>query len=53
MNKSRFANEIETAAIAAGPPVGTTKALDKPSRYGLKGSRFFSEPFGLAATPAV
>jgi DNA-3-methyladenine glycosylase len=39
--------------VLAGPRIGITKAVDKPWRYGLKGSRFFSKPFASAATPAA
>jgi DNA-3-methyladenine glycosylase len=35
----------EPAEIVAGPRVGITKAVAKPWRYGLKGSRFLSKPF--------
>ncbi len=31
--------------IVVGPRIGLTKAVDKPWRYGLKGSRFLSKPF--------
>jgi DNA-3-methyladenine glycosylase len=36
---------VGTAEIVAGPRIGLTKAIDKPWRYGLKGSRFLSKPF--------
>ncbi|HXQ83904.1 MAG TPA: 3-methyladenine DNA glycosylase, partial [Xanthobacteraceae bacterium] len=31
--------------VIAGPRIGLTKAVEKPWRYGLKGSRFLSKPF--------
>jgi DNA-3-methyladenine glycosylase len=31
--------------IAVGPRIGLTKAIERPWRYGLEGSRFVSKPF--------
>ena len=31
--------------VAIGPRIGLTKAVEQPWRYGLKGSRFLSNPF--------
>jgi DNA-3-methyladenine glycosylase len=37
--------------VVAGPRIGLTKAVDKPWRYGLKGSAFLSKPFRSTFKP--
>jgi DNA-3-methyladenine glycosylase len=39
--------------IVTGPRIGITKAVEKPWRYGEKGSRFLSKPFPKTATSAA
>jgi DNA-3-methyladenine glycosylase len=48
LDQPPFALFARTGAveIVVGPRIGLTKAADKPWRYGLKGSRFLSKPFG-------
>jgi DNA-3-methyladenine glycosylase len=36
--------------VVRGPRIGITKAVEKPWRYGLKGSKFLSKPFTPAAS---
>jgi DNA-3-methyladenine glycosylase len=36
---------MDKVDVIAGPRIGITKAVEKPWRYGLKGSRFLSKPF--------
>jgi DNA-3-methyladenine glycosylase len=43
-----FARE-EKASVVRGPRIGITKAVEKPWRYGQKGSKFLSKPFTPAA----
>jgi DNA-3-methyladenine glycosylase len=45
-----FAREGD-AEVIAGPRIGITKAADLPWRYGEKGSRFLSKPFGARLMP--
>ena len=39
-----LARERSAAEVIAGPRIGITKAVERPWRYGLKGSRFLSKP---------
>jgi DNA-3-methyladenine glycosylase len=38
--------------VVVGPRIGITKAVEKPWRYGEKGSRFLSKPFASAKPKA-
>jgi DNA-3-methyladenine glycosylase len=40
----------EPVEVVAGLRIGLTKAVDKPWRYGLKGSRYLSKPFAPPAS---
>ena len=39
------ATAVTTKKVVRGPRIGITKAIEKPWRYGLKGSKFVSKPF--------
>jgi DNA-3-methyladenine glycosylase len=39
--------------VVSGVRIGLTKAIEKPWRYGEKGSRFLSKPFPKAATESA
>jgi DNA-3-methyladenine glycosylase len=40
-----------TPEIVTGPRIGISKAVERPWRYGLKGSPFLSKPFTARGTP--
>jgi DNA-3-methyladenine glycosylase len=42
-----------TVEVVTGPRIGLTKAVEKPWRYGEKGSRFLSKPFPKTVTSAA
>ena len=52
LDAAPFALHARTSVpdIVTGVRIGITKAADLPWRYGLKGSRFLSKPFGSATS---
>jgi DNA-3-methyladenine glycosylase len=50
LSKPPFAifERTQAVEVVTGPRIGITKAIDKPWRFGLKGSRFLSKPFRSA-----
>ena len=47
LDRTPFEVRARTASpeIVIGPRIGITKAVDRPWRFGLKGSKFLSKPF--------
>src|SRR5882724_4840259 len=43
----------QDADVAVGPRIGLTKAVDRPWRYGLRGSRFLSKPLKGFTRPSI